>query len=304
MARKKLINFNIDKLKVCYHQPQELFDEFAQYPQKKTIYRDGYDLYIVPDEDDRHIRLSVSVGGVRLGILTLNNTKQCEGLCFFRFENRACYFNFDKQALYDVLTMDVATGQKYNLINVWESIADDLGLVFNNITELEIACDTNFNLSAKVRKMIKDYQNYEMFCNGKKISDPNRIIENYHETFARSRKRLQKYPTIYFEQARTDAPLLRIYNKSDEIEANDNEKDYITEWNGFAPIYRTEVRIKSNSFKEFLKTYTPDADYSSPLQMIQSPHFLFSAWQFFTDRLIFFRDMDGNDIHLSDLLGK
>lgn len=303
MARKKQIKFNIDKLKLCYKQPQELFDEFANYKQDQTIYRDGYDLYIVPDEDDRHIRLSVSVGGIRLGFLTLNNTKQCEGLCFFKFENRACYFNFDKQALYEFLSVDVSTWQKYNLIGAWENIADDLGLVFNNITELEIACDTNFNLGAKVRKMIKDYLHYEMFANGKKITDPNRLIENYHETFSRSRKRLQKYPTIYFEQARTDAPLLRIYNKSDEIESNDNTKDYISEWNGFSPIYRMEVRLKSNSIKEFLKTYTPDMDYPSPLQMLQSPHFLFMAWQFFTDRLVFFRQ-DGEDIHLSDLLLK
>lgn len=302
MPRKKQIKFNIDKLKVCYVQPKELFKEYTGYKQGQIIYRDDYDLYIIPDDDDRHIRLSVSVGGVKLGILTLNNTKQCEGLCFFKFENRACYFNFDQKALYEFLSMDVATGQRYNLINVWESIADDLGLVFNNITELEIACDTNFNLGAKVRKMVKDYQHYEMFANGKKISDPNRLIENYHETFSRSRKRLQKYPTIYFEQVRTDAPLLRIYNKSDEIESNEKEKEYITEWNGFSPIYRMEVRLKSNSIKDFLKTYTPDADYPSVLQMLQSGHFLFSAWQFFTDRLIFFRDMDGNDIHLSDLL--
>lgn len=293
MARKKQIKFNIDKLKVCYVQPDKLFKDFAKYQKDQTIYRDGYDLYIIPDEDELHIRLSVVVGGILLGVLTLNNTRQCEGLCFFRFENRA---------LYDMLTMDVATGQRYNLINVWDNIADDLGLVFNNITELEIACDTNFNLGAKVRKMVKDYQHYEMFANGKKISDPNRLIENYHETFSRSRKRLQKYPTIYFEQVRTDAPLLRIYNKSDEIESNENEKDYITKWNGFAPIYRMEVRLKSNSIKEFLKTYTPDADYPSVLQMLQAPHFLFSAWQFFTDRLVFFRK-DGEDIHLSDLLG-
>lgn len=294
MARKKQIKFNIDKLKVCYHQPQELYNEYTGYKQGQIIYRDDYVLYIIPDDDDRHIRLSVSVGGILLGVLTLNNTKQCEGLCFFRFENRV---------LYEFLSMDVATGQRYNLISVWDNIADDLGLVYNNITEIEIACDTSFNLGAKVRKMVKDYQHYEMFANGKKITDPNRLIDNYHETFSRSRKRLQKYPTIYFDQAKKDAPLLRIYNKSDEIDSNDNEKDYISAWNGFAPIYRMEVRLKSNSIKEFLKTYTPDMDYPSPLQMLQSPHFLFMAWQFFTDRLVFFRK-DGEDIHLADLLKK
>lgn len=290
MARKKRINFNIDKLKVCYIQPSDLYQEFTDL-KDQTIYRDGYDLYIIPDDDDRHIRLSVSVSGCLLGVLTLNNSKQCEGLCFFRFDNKA---------LYEFLTIDTYTGKRYNLINVWESIADDLGLIYNNITEIEVACDCNFNLMAQVRKFIRDYQRYDMFANGKRVSDPNRLIDNYHETFSRSRKRLQRQPSIYFEQARTDAPLLRIYDKSAEIVANDNTKDYICQWNEFTPIYRAEVRIKSNSIKEFLNSYIPDTDYPSTLQMIQSKHFLFSVWNFFTDRLIFFRTKDGKDVTMAD----
>ena len=298
MARKKRINFNIDKIKLCYKQPSGIFQEFANKKgtnKKGIIYKDDYDLKVLPDEsDDLHIKIAVNICGSLLGNLTLNNSKQCEGLCFFRFDNKA---------LYEFLSADVSTGQKYNMIGVWELIADDLGLEFNNITELEVACDCNLNLPAKVRKLIRDFEHYEMFCNGKKVDDPNRTIDKYHEVFNRSRKRLQKHPSIYIEQARKDGPLLRIYNKTKEIEAKKHTKDYISEWNMFATIFRAEVRLKSLSIKEFLNKYTPDMDYFTTLQMIQSKHFLVSIWDFFADRLLFFRDMDGNDIHLSDLLG-
>lgn len=306
MARKKRINFNIDKLKVCYRHPQGLYDYYAEFLGDQTFYYPDYELYLHPFTEGSPICLNVIVGGITLGALTINRERpkindeetplKGDSLCWFTFEN---------SALYNFSTCDPYTGQKFNLIGVWDCVADEMGLEFNNITEMEIALDSNFSLSAPIRKMIKDYLHYELFINGNRITDPNIKITGYHETFGRSRKRLLGTPTLYFSQKRTDAPLLRIYHKSEEIKANDNEKDYINEWNAFgskAETYRTEVRLKSNSIREFLGKYEPDMEYRTTLEMIQSRHFLCSAWKYFTDRLIFFRDKDGNKIHLADLL--
>lgn len=306
MPRKKMFKFNIDKLKVCYRHPQGLYDYYAQYLGDQTFHYDGYDLHLMPFTEGSPICLNVIVGGVLLGTLSINREKpQPQEEETTTSSNSLCWFMFHNRALYEVLTSDPTTQTKSNLIGVWDEIAHDIGLELHNLTEMEIALDSNFSLSAPLRKMIKNYQRFEMFMNGNKIADPNAKIADYHETFGRSRKRLLGTPTLYFDQARKDSPLLRMYHKSKEIKDKENEKDYINEWNDFgskAETYRAEVRLKSNSLREFLNKYTPPIDYPTTLQIIQSQHFLFSAWNYFTDKLIFFRDTDGNDIHLADFL--
>ena len=277
MARKQ-VKFRIDKLKICYKQPPTLYKEVAPM-QGKTIDK-GYFKLFVYEADDQHAFANIVVGHQELGILTLNNSKQCEGLCFFKFSNKALYTD--------------------GCINQWETIANTLGLALNNITELEIACDSSINIHAKVRKAIKHHELYDMFVNGRKVHEYNRKIEGYLEHVPRSRQRmLYNLSTIYISQKKQDGPVLRVYNKSEEIQDNNHEKDYIVE--DFKQIvYRTEIRLKSNSIKEFLKYYV--SDETSVLAMVLSEHFLSSAWSFFADRLLFFRDKQGNDIAIADLL--
>lgn len=288
MSKKKRINFNVDKLKICYRQNADTFNYFKELQCPQFINRCDYTLHLL-NCDDSHAEVNVIIGNAVLGMFVFNNSKQYEGLCFFKFENKS---------LYDVLTF--ADGHKYNLIGLITYIADDLDLEFNNITEVEIAMDCNFNISAKIRKLIRDYSNYDMFVNGKKVKDPNRVIDNYHETFKRNRKRLLYPPTLYFEQAKTDAPIMRIYNKTDEINDNGEFKNYINDWNGFGNIdtYRVEVRLKSNSIKEYLTRLDTDRH---PLDLLQDPDALFSIWNYFGNRLVFFRHIDGTDLTITDL---
>lgn len=293
MARKRMYKMNIDKLKICYRQPEGLFAEYAEFVQQQTICKNDYE-FLITENDDQHITMNVICGGIELGTLVLNNTQRYEGFCFFKFANKS---------LYECLTIDPSNWQRYNFIGVWEQISHDMGLIYNNITELEVCLDFNFNTTAQLRKLVKNYKEYDMFVNGRKVADPDRTIKNYHETFSRSRKKLEKVPTIYIEQKKTDAPLLRAYDKRAEIEADKYKKDYVIGWNDFsvkAPMHRIEVRLKSNSIKEFLSTY-PNIDYDFPLHMIQQSDFLFAIWQFFCNRLVFFRTKDGKDITMADL---
>lgn len=298
--RKKYINFNIDKLKICYKQNEETFNLFLPYKDefkkdkkdREHIYinRDNYTLHLL-QVDELSAEVNVFVENELIGMFVFHNSKRYEGLCFFTFDNKA---------LYTFLTYDFGNKTKCNLIPLITFIADDLNLEFNNITTLEVAMDCNFNISAKLRKLIKDYENYDMFINGKKVQDPNRVLPLYHETFKRNRKRLIYTPTLYFEQAKTDAPLMRIYNKTDEINDTSNGKNYINDWNGFGNIdtYRVEVRLKSNSIKEYLTRLDTDRH---PLDLLQDPDALFSIWNHFGNRLVYFRHVDGTDLTITDL---
>lgn len=289
MAKATKFNFNVDKLKICFKQNKDTFNYFAECQCPQFINRDGYTLHLL-EVDEYSAKVNVIVEDEVLGMFTFNNSSRYEGLCFFKFENKA---------LYTSLTYDVYYKKKVNLIPLISTIADDLDLTFNNITELEVALDSNINVNAKVRKLIRNYKDFEMFQNGKRVKDPNRILENYHETFKRNRKKIIYPPTLYFEQAKQDAPLMRIYNKTEEINDNENLKDYITKWNDFgkSDIHRVEVRLKSNSIKDFLK----DID-RYPLDLLTDPAALCSIWCNFVDRLVFFRDRDGQNVTVADLI--
>lgn len=298
MAKATKFNFNVDKLKICFKQNEETFNLFLPYkkefekenkPKFIDINRDGYTLRLF-EIDEYSAKVNVIIEDEVLGMFTFNNSSRYEGLCFFKFENKA---------LYTSLTYDVYYKKKVNLIPLISTIADDLDLTFNNITEIEVALDSNINVNAKVRKLIRNYKDFEMFQNGKRVKDPNRILENYHETFKRNRKKIIYPPTLYFEQAKNDAPLMRIYNKTEEINDNENLKDYITKWNDFgkSDIHRVEVRLKSNSIKDYLK----DID-RYPLDLLTDPVALCSIWCNFVDRLVFFRDRDGQNVTVADLI--
>ena len=182
-------------------------------------------------------------------------------------------------------------------------IADVLELDLNDFTELEIACDVNHNVVAKVRKLIKDYKNYDMFVNGNRITDENRIIENYGEYFSRSRKKLSKQPTLYFTKKKKGSPILRIYNKTREINEVSKEKEYITQWDGFGnqDIYRIEINVRNEFYKDFADSIRSDEDYSHAWGDINTQDTLLGIeafrskiWQFFCDRGVYFRKKRGD----------
>ena len=53
---KAKVNFNVDKLKICYKQPQELWDFLAGYVSGDYIYFDSFKLLITVDRTQTTLR--------------------------------------------------------------------------------------------------------------------------------------------------------------------------------------------------------------------------------------------------------
>ena len=258
-AKKGIIN--IDKLRLSFIQPQELWDEMKKHPIDKTqdpkkqpkhnyvpfgdftfdITDDGRG----KDSEKEPIKIVADVimcDNTKLGTFTFNNSAKYDGLCFFTFENKALY-----------TTDTIIHGEKSNKMGYLQPIADALGLTINSFTEIELSVDINHNPIPIIRKLVKDHENFDMIVNRKAVTNENRTIEDYGEWFNRSRKKLNRYPTIYVKQAKDDGQKLRIYNKSQEI-SDENHKNYISEWDDFgsSDIYRLEVNVKWENFKKWL----------------------------------------------------
>lgn len=319
---KTKFNFNVDKLKICYRQPEGLFELAASKLNdlnRIICFSDGFSLNVVwfdADNQDEVTEIKALIqftnpdtGEIfKFATMDLSKTAIADGLCWVSLENASLY------RAYNVGGWDFS----YNQVLLY--MAHSLGLEFNNITTLEIACDTTANVYAKLYRHIRNKEQFAMIMNGRKIKDNNERFGNISHPICRNG--IIRRPTLYFDQEKKDAPHLCVYHKTDEIE-NHSGKDYITQWNSFgkAAIHRAEIRIKSNSFKTFWQWYTNNANeirtdtrvlvtdqdgnvsVSVPTQLdsLEDPTFLQIAWQYFTDHLVYFRDLRGQKVTLTDL---
>lgn len=286
---------NIDYLKLCYRQPEGLFQEIAS-TEGNMVYRFNYDLLIL-ERDEQRILAKVIIPGMgepwALGTLTLNNGGAFGSRAFFEFQNRS---------LYEVLSWQ--PGQRpSNLIGLMEYVAEDLGLEFNNCTRIDIALDTTINVLARLRKRIRNTEELDMYLCRHKVVDPNTKLDGYGEFYAATRRRLLKRPEIIIGQAKEDGTRLKIYDKSRELQESRPDKtaryfDWLGEgWDQSKDhIFRVEVTIRNEDLKDmwpkFYKQLRAEELDMPFLTQVQSSKWL--AWHFYEglDSLIYFRDRE------------
>ena len=211
MAKRIDWAVNVDKLRVCYNMPENLYDYLREHYTRhdemtnaRILDEDDFSLVFI-EEDDTKMSAVLNVrdvdGYFRLGTFTFSNSAKYEGKAFFTFENGA---------LYRVYTR-VPNGEPSNHICDLLYVADFYGMTFNNVTELELAFDSTYNYISKVRRMIKDVENNDLYLNGRKVSD-DETLDGYGEFYSRSRVKMSKLPTLNFSQAKDTDMKMRIYD--------------------------------------------------------------------------------------------
>lgn len=257
MGLKRKVNYNVDKLKLCYYQPSDLFAELARRDKDEYIDFGYYRLYILDngrkENSDKpsvkakaNIVTNIEQSWVNIGTLTATNSAKYDGLCFLELYNSALYNRLGE------------VGERVNGLNCLPYIVTPMGLQLHNLTEIEIAADCNHNPIPLIRKLIADYHSYDMIVNGKRITDEQRNISGYCEIHGRSRARVDRIPTLNFRQSKDEGLRMKIYNKSKEI-AEASGKDYIEDWNNYGnyPIHRVEVTIRNEDYKQWLDYIRP-----------------------------------------------
>lgn len=292
---KEKSEFNIDYLKLCYRQPEGLFQEIAS-TEGNMVYRLNYDLLII-ERDELRILAKVLIPGMgepwALGTLTLNNGGAFGSRAFFEFQNRS---------LYEVLSWQPGQPPS-NFIGLMEYVAEDLGLEFNNCTRIDIALDTTINVLARLRKRIRNAEELDMYLCRHKVTDPDAKLDGYGEFYASTRKHLLKRPEIIIGQAKEDGTRLKIYDKSRELQESRPDKtaryfDWLGEgWDQSKDhIFRVEVTIRNEDLKDmwpkFCKQLRAEELDMPFLTQVQSSKWL--AWHFYEglDSLIYFRDRE------------
>ena len=302
---KKRVLFNIDKLKMSYLQPNGLFEAIAKHVTGDDIRYEDFYLKVVDDgrnlktpekQQTRITALAVTNDGELMGQLTLHNSDEFEQRAFFDYANKFLYSG------------NANTNQ--NNEPYWDYAASTLGLTLATITQIDIAADTTRNMISRVRRLVRDWENFDMIVNAKKIVDENEIIDDYALHYGTSRVKMSRTPTLYYRQSNDDGLRERIYNKSDEIKHGKNVKKYIEQWDDLGEgktIYRAEVQISWKMFKKWVEwlsdpdathQYTewarrPKEDWSHYIQrtrlLMGLDEYRAALWHWATSRLVYWR---------------
>lgn len=298
MAEKINWFVSVDKLRVCLNISDERYDYLKNYHTRYdelNNYRilDEDDFYLIfIDEDEQGMTAVLNVhdfdGDFKLGTFTFNSTDKYKGKAFFSFENQALYKVFLK----------LGDGEPHNYICDLQYVCDYYGLTFNNITEIEIAFDSNYNYISKLRRMIKNTDRYDLYLNGKKVKN-DETLDGYGEYYKRSREKLSKLPTLYFSQAKDTDMKMRIYDKAKELREHSPHKiERLKEWLGWEctdKLYRVEVVLHNSNIRDFCdrygeRLYNEFGKHSNVLSLLGHSDFRLAIFLDSTDRMIYFRN--------------
>ncbi len=298
MAKKVNWAVNVDKLRVCFNMPANLYEylnehytRYNELTEARILDEDDFSLVFIEDSDTK-MSAVVNVrdidGYFRLGTFTFSNSAKYDGKAFFTFDNGA---------LYRVYT-SIPNGEKTNHIFDLLYVADFYGMTFNNVTELELAFDTSYNYISKIRRMIKDVENYDLYLNGRRVTD-DETLDGYGEYYSRNRIKMSKLPTLYFSQAKDTDMKMKIYDKARELnESSPNKSARLKEWLGWedtSNLYRVEVTLHNTNVREFVERYgeqmyRESGEHANVLNLLGMSEFRLAMFLDSSDRLIYFRN--------------
>ena len=256
------VKFNVDRIRVCLMQTEAYYDML--YNDLKISPRKYYDGFYLSRDDindvnDKDITASLFIDSnppVELGRFTFNKSKKYGTKVFFSYATKCLYESAN--AVYEG---NKKGWVKYNYFSYPFYAFSEMELVFNNVTSIEIAADTDSNIINKIRYAISHPELFYLILLGKNIDDPEQILDGLWEYYQRSRIKKASHPTLYVHPIRIDSYTsgsrseLKIYDKARELAQMRKDKEVLTRaWNDMSGnIQRMEITVENKKFKQFYR---------------------------------------------------
>ena len=130
--------------------------------------------------------------------------------------------------------------------------------MFNNVTSIEIACDTEASVISRIQYAVGKPDVFDMILLWKKVKSPEEILDGYWEYYQRSRLKKAPRPSLYIHSAKYEAGnncSLKVYDKARELAQSRKDKEVLTRvWNGMEDkIQRMEISVENKQFKRFFQ---------------------------------------------------
>lgn len=225
----------IDALTFCYVAGDELLKSLRDVNYKIDF--DKFNLYRTMGRSHSE-HFDIRLDGVKVATTYFDRygAGKKESYLWLRIENAVLY---NKPLLVEVL-----------------SLVELLDLQFNNVTYLELAKDFKYNISNKIRAMMRNPE-LTTIINDKQIKDRNKILNNVTRTCGVSLNR-DGGKSLTIKQAKAvknkyDGITLDSYDKVREIESH-SHKHYILNYYGNPKrLHRLELRLNNPDIKAIAK---------------------------------------------------
>lgn len=222
----------IDALTLCYVAEGEVLDEL-----REINYRAEFDVFTLYRTIGRthHQHFEAMLKGKKVACVYFDRYGAAadEPYIWIRIENFVLY---DMKLLVEVL-----------------SLTQLLDLTFNNITHLDLARDFGYNISERIRSLMRN-PDIKTIVNGKQIKDRDEALKGITRTCRMSLNR-DKTKSLTIKQAKAiknkyDGITLDSYDKMDEITSK-SAKRYIIDYYGNPKrLYRLELRLNNQDIRK------------------------------------------------------
>ena len=157
----------------------------------QKIQYDGFFLSFIEGKDvnDKDITVQLYLmdnPNRELGTFTFNKSQKYGSKCFFTFSTKSLYQTAN------LVYEGEGKNAKYNYFTYPFYAFRELGLLFNNVTSMEVACDTEASVIGRIQYALGKPEVFDMVLLWKKVENPHEILDGYWEYYQRSRLRSMK----------------------------------------------------------------------------------------------------------------
>lgn len=275
----------VDALSMCYEVVKPYFyEKLSTLNHGECLDMDEFKLYRTEGRyfDNVYvIRLNNGTRDVEWGYIKFNLSRGDEQSNMHTNGNRKVWISLKNETLYT------------NDLGFLLYIEQRLGLEYHNVTSLDLALDTPFNIS-RIVKMLLHNKNVTTILNGKRVVDRDEDRPEIGYPSSGSLNNQNKYQTVTIKQRnaikdKSKGVTIQTYDKVAEIK-NSSDKRYILEHYGNPnKLYRTEVHLNAEDIKNYIERrgiqYTPLILFDEALLESMFFHFLDSVVRFQSNML-------------------
>jgi len=240
------MKFNVDSFTTCYRANKDVINLLSGIEKDKDGFKFPFKLYRIKEPYGIYDNL------IKVTVNNPLNTKQYIyfGDLYYSekriddYGNTYVWFRIENEVFY---TQNKEKG--VNILPFMLSITNELNLIFNNITTLDIACDSNVNFSKKIKKAVCTKNLLPVINNIPRYNE-DELIPELRFMYGCNQKTV-KNMTMYLKQDIDSVFELKGYDKDKEIEVR--KKQYISNWLKIKKPFRTEIHLKNEQIKPFLE---------------------------------------------------
>ena len=239
----------IDALTLCYEVEQPFYyEQLSTLDFGECLDMDEFRLYRTEGryfDNVYPIRLWNSTRDVEWGYLKFNLARGDKQSNTHTNGNRKVWMSLNNETLYT---------DDFHFLTY---IEQRLGLVFHNVTSLDLALDTPFSVSPLVKAYLHN-KDVTTILNGKRITNRDEDRPEITYTTSGSLNQQDKYKTVNIKQRnaikdKSKGITVLTYDKVAEI-SNASDKQYILERYGNPKkLYRTEVHLNAEDIKNYVE---------------------------------------------------